>query len=327
MSTSRSGSVARWPQSSARLTCLGARFALPGPHLLATGSQACHGYAWCTACSMCQVLEPHCKARHSNSPAVPAHTANRPSPGPVPGRRRLRSASMAARTPRCCCTSCARLSRWPPDPARPAAMARRKQRRWPPATAAMVRPAPAASRRTRVRRLSGEAGRACSVPGASARGLWPPVLDALKAGPLNVQSVMPARVSATQTSSVAQGWLPLLARQRCGDSSKRAPSAPSFTQDICSKCAGHRLRCAGLGAVRTFIFEQRNDFPEILAFVRDMDARYGLRLEELQGDFRAGLASLIGRSGIKAIVLGTRRRRPRPRPGRARALQHACLHL
>jgi hypothetical protein len=77
--------------------------------------------------------------------------------------------------------------------------------------------------------------------------------------------------------------------------------------------------------VRTFIFEQRNDFPEILAFVRGMDARYGLRLEELQGDFRAGLASLIRRSGVKAIVLGTRRRRPRPRPGRAWAPQHPVV--
>lgn len=59
--------------------------------------------------------------------------------------------------------------------------------------------------------------------------------------------------------------------------------------------------------MRTFIFERRDDFPEILAFVRDMDARHGLRLEELQGDFRAGLAGLIRRTGVKAIVLGTRR--------------------
>ena len=69
---------------------------------------------------------------------------------------------------------------------------------------------------------------------------------------------------------------------------------------------------AGLGAVRTFIFERRDDFPEILDFVRAMDARYGLRLEELEGDFRSGLASLIRRSGVKAIVLGTRRRDPSP---------------
>ena len=65
---------------------------------------------------------------------------------------------------------------------------------------------------------------------------------------------------------------------------------------------------AGLGSLRTFIFERRDDFPEILSFVRDMDARYGLHLEELEGDFRSGLASLIRHSGIKAIVLGTRRR-------------------
>ena len=70
---------------------------------------------------------------------------------------------------------------------------------------------------------------------------------------------------------------------------------------------------AGLGGLRTFIFERRDDFPEILSFVRDMDARYGLRLEELEGDFRTGLANLIRHSGVKAIVLGTRRR---GRPGR-----------
>ena len=64
--------------------------------------------------------------------------------------------------------------------------------------------------------------------------------------------------------------------------------------------------------MRTFIFERRDDFPEILDFVRAMDARYGLRLEELEGEFRAGLASLIRRSGVKAIVLGTRRREPSP---------------
>ena len=69
---------------------------------------------------------------------------------------------------------------------------------------------------------------------------------------------------------------------------------------------------AGLGPVRTFIFERRDDFPEILEFVRAMDARYGLRLEELEGDFRLGLASLIRRSGVKAIVLGTRRCNPSP---------------
>lgn len=70
--------------------------------------------------------------------------------------------------------------------------------------------------------------------------------------------------------------------------------------------------CAGLGAVRTFIFERRDDFAEILDFVRAMDARYGLRLEELEGDFRSGLASLIRRCGVKAIVLGTRRCDPNP---------------
>ena len=64
--------------------------------------------------------------------------------------------------------------------------------------------------------------------------------------------------------------------------------------------------------MRTFIFERRDDFPEILDFVRAMDGRYGLRLEELEGDFRAGLAGLIRRSGVKAIVLGTRRRNPSP---------------
>ena len=71
---------------------------------------------------------------------------------------------------------------------------------------------------------------------------------------------------------------------------------------------------AGLGSLRTLIFERRDDFPEILSFVRDMDARYGLHLEELEGDFRSGLAGLIRHSGVKAIVLGTRRRGRPERP-------------
>lgn len=63
----------------------------------------------------------------------------------------------------------------------------------------------------------------------------------------------------------------------------------------------------GLGGVCTFIFERRDDFQEILEFVRHVNQKYSLRVEELEGSFQNGLASLLARRPIKAVVLGTRR--------------------
>lgn len=52
---------------------------------------------------------------------------------------------------------------------------------------------------------------------------------------------------------------------------------------------------------------RRDDFPEVLQFVHEMDAHYGLQLKLLHGDFKAGLEHLVNVSGIHAIFLGTRR--------------------
>lgn len=63
----------------------------------------------------------------------------------------------------------------------------------------------------------------------------------------------------------------------------------------------------GLGGICTFIFERKDDFPEILNFVRETDKAYTLHVEELTGDFKSGLSSLLSRKPIKAVVIGTRR--------------------
>lgn len=64
---------------------------------------------------------------------------------------------------------------------------------------------------------------------------------------------------------------------------------------------------AGLGGICTFIFERDDDFPEILSFVRDVNRKYNLGVEELEGDFKSGLEGLLARKPIKAVVIGTRR--------------------
>lgn len=64
---------------------------------------------------------------------------------------------------------------------------------------------------------------------------------------------------------------------------------------------------ADLGGVCTFIFERKDDFTEILDFVREADKKHGLHVEELEGSFQAGLSELLGRKPIKAVVIGTRR--------------------
>ena len=57
----------------------------------------------------------------------------------------------------------------------------------------------------------------------------------------------------------------------------------------------------------TFFFDRADDFPEIRQFVRDMDARYRLHIQNMHGDFKAGVEHLVHAQGIKAIFLGTRR--------------------
>ena len=57
----------------------------------------------------------------------------------------------------------------------------------------------------------------------------------------------------------------------------------------------------------TFFFDRSDDFSEIREFVRTMDTRYGLHLQTMHGDFKAGVEHLVNVRGIKAIFLGTRR--------------------
>ena len=46
---------------------------------------------------------------------------------------------------------------------------------------------------------------------------------------------------------------------------------------------------------------------EIRDFLADMDSRYGLALEVLQGDFKGGLTRMVQEQGVRAIIIGTRR--------------------
>ena len=64
---------------------------------------------------------------------------------------------------------------------------------------------------------------------------------------------------------------------------------------------------AGMNKVRSFVFERKDDFPEIKAFMRQMDEQYQLQLELLTGNIKPGLESFLRQSKVQAIVLGTRR--------------------
>ena len=56
-----------------------------------------------------------------------------------------------------------------------------------------------------------------------------------------------------------------------------------------------------------FVFNRPDDFPEIRHFLVMMDARYGLGVDAVEGDFKDGLRSIVAKRGVKAIFLGTRR--------------------
>ena len=68
---------------------------------------------------------------------------------------------------------------------------------------------------------------------------------------------------------------------------------------------------AGLGrlsGVRVVFFDTEHGFPEVGAFIAEMEGKYGFTCEVL-GGFRPGLARLV-EEGIKGVFLGTRRTDP-----------------
>lgn len=73
---------------------------------------------------------------------------------------------------------------------------------------------------------------------------------------------------------------------------------------------GDSDQAQGMAGVRSFFFSRQDDFPEVDAFVHDMAQQYNLGLQVFDGDFQSELESFIQRSGVKAIVLGTRRGDP-----------------
>ncbi|PNW74277.1 hypothetical protein CHLRE_13g592500v5 [Chlamydomonas reinhardtii] len=67
----------------------------------------------------------------------------------------------------------------------------------------------------------------------------------------------------------------------------------------------------GLGGMLSFYFRQKDDFAEVKAFVEGADKAYGLDVEYLsEQDFKKGLCEYLERTGVMAIVLGTRRGDP-----------------
>ena len=74
-----------------------------------------------------------------------------------------------------------------------------------------------------------------------------------------------------------------------------------------------------LDGVRSFTFERDDDFPEIAQFVCQADAKHGLRLERITSpnpsgngykDLLSALYTYLDRTGVAAVVLGTRRGDP-----------------
>ncbi|GMH33055.1 hypothetical protein BSKO_00889 [Bryopsis sp. KO-2023] len=95
--------------------------------------------------------------------------------------------------------------------------------------------------------------------------------------------------------------------------------AMSFNGGKDSTVLLHLLRAAltrygaengGIIAAKSFIFFQPNDFIEIRDFAHEMDRRYSLNLDYLEGPFKEGLEKYIANNQIKAVVLGTRRGDP-----------------
>lgn len=66
----------------------------------------------------------------------------------------------------------------------------------------------------------------------------------------------------------------------------------------------------GALAAKSFIFFQPNDFSEIRSFAHEMDQRYSLNMDCLEGPFKEGLDKYIKNNQIRAVVLGTRRGDP-----------------
>ena len=71
-----------------------------------------------------------------------------------------------------------------------------------------------------------------------------------------------------------------------------------------------------LGGVRAFVFPRADDFPEVASFVEACDAAHCMRLERVEGPMAAGLDAYLNRTGVGAVVLGTRRGDPNA-PGQA----------
>jgi len=67
----------------------------------------------------------------------------------------------------------------------------------------------------------------------------------------------------------------------------------------------------GLRGIRSFYFDEVNDFDEVRNFVKSTDKKYNLGLKLIANtDFKKGLDEYINESRVSAIVLGTRRGDP-----------------
>lgn len=89
--------------------------------------------------------------------------------------------------------------------------------------------------------------------------------------------------------------------------SRWSPSEIAFSFNGGKDCTVilHMLARSGrLAGIRVVFFDGESGFPEVTAFMKEMEALYGFVCEALPGP-KTGLGTLVS-EGIKAVILGTR---------------------
>jgi len=70
------------------------------------------------------------------------------------------------------------------------------------------------------------------------------------------------------------------------------------------------LGCGSLGGIVSFFFDNPDDFPQLVAFTKEMNAKYNLGMRIYETDFLTGLKQLLKETNVQGIFLGTRRGDP-----------------
>lgn len=57
-------------------------------------------------------------------------------------------------------------------------------------------------------------------------------------------------------------------------------------------------------------FKTEDEFPDIIKFMQETSQEYKCKIEEISGDFKAGMSQLLGRTRIRGVLMGQRRGDP-----------------